>query len=117
MELSAWTIYWITRCDAICVAATFITIAFAVIALSWIPMCLSLECKPKTLAVGEIVFIPMFVLSLGIAVFVPSTKETAAIIVIPKIANSQEVKDISAGIVELAKEWIVELKPKKKDEK
>lgn len=115
MEVSAWTIYWITRCDAICLVATILVRASAVIALFWIPACIDLNCKPKTIAVGGIMHVSMFLLSLGVAVFVPSTKQAAAILVIPKIANSQEVKDIGTGIVELAKEWIVELKPNKEE--
>lgn len=113
MVVSSWTIYWVTRCDAIHTAATIFAIGFAIMASVWIPACLDSECRKTTLVMGEIVFVSMFVLSIGIAIFVPSTKQAAAIIVIPKIANSQNVKDLGAGVVELAKEWIVELKPKK----
>ena len=113
MEISAWTIYWITRCDAICCVAIISAIASALMASVWIPMCLDLECRKTTLVMGVIVFVSMLLLSIGIAIFVPSTKQAAAIIVIPKIANSQNVKDLGTGVVELAKEWIVELKPKK----
>ena len=113
MEVSAWIIYWITRCDAIRFTAIIFSFAFGTVALLWIHVWCDLECRVKTFVVGEIVFVTMFVLSLGTAVFVPSTKQMAAIIVIPKIANSQEVKDLGTGIVELAKKWIVELKPNK----
>jgi hypothetical protein len=47
------------------------------------------------------------------ASFVPTTKEMAAIMVVPRIANSQSVSDIAEGIVELAKAWMVELRPAK----
>ena len=46
--------------------------------------------------------------------FVPSTKQAAAIIVIPKIANSEivaEMGDTAKELVGLAKAWLVELKP------
>ena len=45
---------------------------------------------------------------------IPSTKQAAAIIVIPKIANSEvvaEMGDTAKELVVLAKAWLVELKP------
>ena len=43
--------------------------------------------------------------------FVPTTKEMCAIAVIPRIANSESVQDIGQGIVDLAKDWLKELRP------
>ena len=42
---------------------------------------------------------------------IPTTKEMCAIIVIPKIANSEPVQEIGSGIVDLAREWINEIRP------
>ena len=47
--------------------------------------------------------------------FVPTTKEMCAIAVIPRIANSESVQDIGQGIVDLAKDWLKELRPNKGD--
>lgn len=41
----------------------------------------------------------------------PTSKEMAAIVVIPKIANSQPLSDIAANVVDLANAWLKELKP------
>lgn len=41
----------------------------------------------------------------------PTSKEMAAIVVIPKIANSQPLSDIAASVVDLANAWLKELKP------
>lgn len=41
----------------------------------------------------------------------PTSKEMAAIVVIPKIANSQPLSDIAANVVDLANAWLEELKP------
>ena len=41
----------------------------------------------------------------------PTSKEMAAIVVIPKIANSQPLSDIATSIVDLANAWLKELKP------
>lgn len=45
----------------------------------------------------------------------PTTKEMAAIIVIPRIANSETVQQLGKGIVDLAHQWLVELAPKAKE--
>ena len=42
---------------------------------------------------------------------IPTTKEMCAIIVIPKIANSESVQEIGSGIVDLAREWLNEIRP------
>lgn len=50
------------------------------------------------------------------AFFVPNTKEYCAIKVIPKIINNKEVQELPNKVVELANEWIEELKPNKSTE-
>lgn len=55
-----------------------------------------------------------------IAAFIPSTKQMAAIVVIPRIANSEavsELGDLGKDLVGLAKEWVEEIRPKKKETK
>jgi hypothetical protein len=39
----------------------------------------------------------------------------AAILIIPKIANSEKVEKIGNGLYDLAVEWMNELKPAKKE--
>ena len=60
-------------------------------------------------------FLLLFFSSIAICVFVPTTREMAAIYVVPKIANSETVKDLGEGIVTLAREWIQELRPNKQN--
>lgn len=60
-----------------------------------------------------IVFSAFILLGATISALIPTTKEMAAIVVIPKVANSQPVQDIGQGIVDLAKDWMIELSPKK----
>ena len=60
-----------------------------------------------------IVFSAFILLGATISALIPTTKEMAAIVVIPKVANSQPVQDIGQGIVDLAKDWMIELAPKK----
>ena len=57
----------------------------------------------------------LLVLSITGVVFVPPTKQMAAIIVIPKVCsaieNSEEVQALPGKLVELAGEWLDELRP------
>lgn len=43
----------------------------------------------------------------------PSSKEMAAIMVIPRVANSESIQNMGQEIVDLAQEWLHELHPKK----
>ena len=61
-------------------------------------------------------FIITLVVSIAASLFTPTTKEFAAMLVIPKIANSETVQQLGADVVELAHQWFVELAPKKKAE-
>ncbi len=44
--------------------------------------------------------------------FIPSTKQMAAIMVLPKIINNEKVQGIPDKILDLGIEWLDELKPK-----
>lgn len=115
MNITPETMYWITRCDNIhnvsvalailsCVGIFFMTLHIIIdeAALFSKFLCLSLWA--------------IFFVSISVFSFVPTTKEMAVIYVVPAIANSETVQGIGNDIVGLAKEWIVELKPKKNGE-
>ena len=53
--------------------------------------------------------------ALAVMFVLPSTKQMAAIMIIPKIANSEKVEKIGNGLYDLAVEWMNELKPTKKE--
>ena len=64
--------------------------------------------------------IPMLFLAVVIqlvAAFVPSTKQMAAIIVVPKLANSEKVQTAGNKLYDLAVEWMDELRPAKGETK
>jgi len=48
--------------------------------------------------------------------FLPTTKQACAIYVIPRIVNNKEVQELPEKVVDLANEWLEELKPKKKEQ-
>lgn len=65
-----------------------------------------------------IVLSASIILGATISALIPTTKEMAAIVVIPAVANSESVQGLGEGIVNLAKDWMKELSPSRvsKDE-
>ena len=65
-----------------------------------------------------IVLSAFIILGATISALIPTTKEMAAIVVIPAVANSESVQGLGEGIVNLAKDWMKELSPSRvsKDE-
>ena len=113
--ITSWNIYWLTRLDAISdfFALPIILFALGSIALG-IAYVISIVEYDKEL--GEKVGFAFklsiigLVATVAVSVFIPSTKEMAAIIVLPAIANNTDVQEIGAGITDLAKEWLRDLK-------
>lgn len=107
MEISGWTIYWLTRLDSIQDALCTIAVIFGVCGLfgSIVMFC---ELGKKWGIILWAIIIPWLVAG---AALTPSTKDMAAIIVIPKMANSETVHEIGGEMVRLAREWLDELRP------
>ena len=73
-----------------------------------------LKISKVSFYLASLLIVLIFVFNV-IGSFVPTTKEMCAIAVIPRIANSQSVQEIGQGIVDLAKDWLDELRPDKSD--
>lgn len=69
--------------------------------VSW--RCTVLSCVMLTLAVGCSV----------LETLLPTTREMAAIIMVPAIASNEKVQTVGNKIYDLAVEWLDELRPKK----
>lgn len=118
-------IYWITRLDSIgCFFAIIGTIITIVSAICLIVALVNkaesyTDDDDKTVKKWFLIGIKTaFISSLfwGVAVFVPSTKEMAAILILPKIVNNEKVQKIPDQMLTLANEWMQELRPKPKKE-
>ena len=112
------TIYWLTRWDSIkdaCIIIGSITTILATI-LSIVGCGIATEDKDRKgfyllfSWIVPLIFLP------GI-VFIPTTKEMAAIKVIPVIANNEKAQEISGKLLDLTDEWIEEFRPNKNKEK
>jgi len=117
MELTSWTIYWVTRCDAIHTAC--IHIAMIVTMLTFVVKMTSepaLRMSPfirpsewRSLALPVLCVVPAL---LG-AIFIPTTKEACAILIIPALANNENMENVGSEFVEFARDWMKELRPVK----
>ena len=113
-------IYWITRLDAVRQAAgalcvlSVLAVAAGLFALF---VCTADDVPdPFRLIWRNVTRIAAVVLSVFglVLVLTPTKREMAAIIVVPKIANSETVAEIGDGVKTLAVEWLEELRPNKK---
>jgi hypothetical protein len=114
MEITSWQIYWITRLDAISSVTSFIGALAAVfgcagVIASFVENIDELK-KPFSLLLGVGIFFGI----IGLAC--PTSKQMAAIIVIPRLVNAvqgnKELMQLPDNLVGLANGWIDELKPK-----
>lgn len=110
--MTMWQMYWLTRLDSISQLTTGIIIACVVIfflTLSFIDE----SRKPiKFVGVPSLIF-GAFTLCIG--AFIPTSKEMAAILIVPKIVNNAKVQEVPDKLMTLATEWLEELRPSKKE--
>ena len=132
-------VYWFTRLNHLHHFAGGLTFLLGLIALAsgiGIIVCYSIKCvastetptsyQPqealdKTVNTMQVVYKKLSKIFIICAIscvsmnatmtFVPTTKEMAAIYVIPKIANNEQLQNIGNEIMELATEWLKELHP------
>ena len=116
------TIYWISRLAPIC----FISFAMALIGsmlaiMIWLGYAIAETSGDEEFASRLRKYFKPFAITAVIGImtqlFVPTTKEAAAMLVIPKIANSESVQQLGDGIVDLANQWLKELAPNKEEKK
>jgi hypothetical protein len=110
MDLTAWTVYWITRLDKVHFVLEVFILFLSFIFIFLFIFKLTEGKAPYVWATGLAL---SFVILMK--VFTPTTTEFAAIIVLPALAQNQDIKEIGAEIPKLAREWLQELHPKQKD--
>lgn len=106
MEITAWGLYWMTKCDDIRTMLEIMVIVcvVSVIFFSMAVYDLGISKKwPITSAVLGFLF-------LIVATFMPRTKQIATIYIVPKIINSDivqnDIPDEAKELYGLAKQWL-----------
>ena len=119
-------IYWITRFDDI--RSGLGTTAFVAVALAVLTVVGFLSALEDVSRDNEMKFIKVFFavaaafmllagVLMGVRTFVPTTRDAAAMAVLPALANSEKVQTVGNAVYDLAVEWLEELKPVKKEER
>lgn len=100
MNISPWTIYWITRLDIILVISTFLMGTLLITFIVWF-----FEAGQRIVPAMKFLLIPFIPLTI-ILTCLPSTKEMTAIIIIPKIVNSEKVERVGNYLYDTAIDWV-----------
>lgn len=120
--------YWLTRLDHISTALSLLILITSIAMPVAFIICLSIHADgnhydPRTASiVNDSPFKPplktiagigvIFVLSWAAYVLTPTTKEMCAIKIVPMIANNKDLQGVGNDFVELARDWMKELRPK-----
>lgn len=114
MEITTNAMYWIVIIDNLksSLSAIFL-ICFLFLALGF-PMLTMMDIEELFPSIAKRVLVVAVTLLLALT-FIPDTKQMAAIMIMPKIANSEKVQTVGNKIYDFAVEWMEELKPNKKE--
>jgi hypothetical protein len=118
MEMSPWLIYWLMQLDTVCAFVHAVAVIGSVLLIALIViriMCKSASehdtdakavynATTKLCRFGSVI-IPLFVL---LNVFIPNTKTVAAMVLVPPIANNEQVQQIPDDILTFVRSVIKE---------
>lgn len=123
MEITPWMVYWIAKLDTIrdaCIGAAAL-LAFVSVILLAVGFALKDDEEPEHKTIGRRLHWhtrwvgPAVLVFWAAAVFTPTTKQMVAILVVPAVANNEDVQGLGSDLVTLAREWMQELRPKARD--
>lgn len=114
--ISPWEIYLVMQLDTIGGAAVLVS-TFGVVGLLFMWTWIAEYSDGIAARVVGAAFTAAWALSVAVAVFIPSSKTAAAMIVIPAIANNEKFQDEAGDLYRLAKQGLEKLvasEPEKK---
>ena len=119
MSVTPSQIYWISTFDSIIHAGCILGILSLVGAIIGMVMLVYAisdndDYTGKAGLFAVCVAAPIAIVSISLAVFLPTSRTAAAMYIVPAIANNEKVQDVGNKLYDLAVEWMHELKPGKK---
>lgn len=120
MTITPYQMYWLVKLDNI--QGFLGTLAFLVFALGAVFTFRDFGAFDRNVGfyrdrwLWVFSWIPGAILG-AVAVLIPSTKQMAAIVIVPAIVNNQKVQELPNKLLDLGYEWIEDLKPKKGEKK
>lgn len=121
MELTTMQMYWLLKLDDISFlfgAIFFLGLAVLILVMIFGGLIiddLRLETPRKTVKKFFKITISIISISLILGTFLPTTKQMAAIIVVPKIINNEQIQQMPERIIDLGLEWLEDLRPELKE--
>ena len=108
--ISAWDVYWLVKLDSFNLMFCIFLFVSSVVILAALPVSdYDEELAKKIFKIG----VCGFLLNITFFTFIPTTKEVAAIYLIPKIANNKNVQQIPYNTARLLneklKEWVADM--------
>ena len=114
MNITTMQMYWLVMLDNITSGLAAILIICGSFFILGIPFLGALDKEDLFFPITKKLLV-IAAVSLLALVFIPSTKQMAAIMIVPRLANSEKVQTIGNKVYDLAVEWMEELKPNKKE--
>lgn len=116
MEITTMQMYWLVMLDSINIGSAIMCAIFGFFIVALFCYFAEERHAPTSMKVFASFVVFLFLALFSACVFIPSTKQMAAIMIVPKIANSEKVQTIGNKVYDLAVEWMEELKPTKGSE-
>lgn len=113
MNITTTQMYWFMMLDNIKIGSGLMCTVAALFFIGMIIATYDLGKCPVIVKVLTPTLGVLFVALFSVCVFLPSTKQMAAIMIVPRIANSEKVQTVGNRVYDLAVEWMEELKPNK----
>lgn len=103
--ITPFQMYLLLMLDSVCAVTVIITIVLAFITFVFGAMLVACDVNEEEQKYARKFLkylVPVFVLSLLSAVFIPNTKQAATIFLVPKVLNNEKVQDIGQNSLDLA---------------
>lgn len=118
--MSEQDLYWLTRLDSLRELMSGFALLFLMVGVlyivprlvSWADSDVPKIFRSRVAFVLSVLAVVVGLVLVAGKAFVPTTKEMAAIKVIPMITNNEDVKEIGKDVLDLAKDYVKELKSK-----
>lgn len=114
MNITTMQMYWILMLENIRGGLVAILVMCGLFITLGMPMLGAIEKEKLFLPITKKFLVVAAASLLGLT-FIPSTKQMAAIMIVPRLANSEKVQIIGNRAYDLAVEWMKELKTNKKE--
>lgn len=114
MGITTMQTYWLVTLDSIIIGSAVMCVLIAVVFLGLICVAAEHYKCPIIVKILMPILVVLFFALFSVCVFLPTTKQMAAIMIVPKIVNSEKVQTVGNKIYDLAVEWMKELEPNKK---